>query len=61
MFKEKLKAVLFMALFTIGFILITAGMLVSFCGLAYMGYSVVLTVYGGCSLLATALIEEILK
>lgn len=53
MFKEKLKTVLFVALFTIGFILITAGMLVSFCGLAYMGYAVVLTVYGGCTLLAT--------
>nr|DAH25437.1 MAG TPA: hypothetical protein [Caudoviricetes sp.]DAN17255.1 MAG TPA: hypothetical protein [Caudoviricetes sp.]DAT80452.1 MAG TPA: hypothetical protein [Bacteriophage sp.]DAU56964.1 MAG TPA: hypothetical protein [Caudoviricetes sp.] len=36
-------------------------MLVSFCGLAYMGYAVVLTVYGGCSLLATALVEDILK
>lgn len=60
MFKEKLKAVLFVALFTIGFILITAGMLVSFCGLAYMGYAVVLTVYGGCTLLATVFVDELL-
>nr|DAZ39211.1 MAG TPA: hypothetical protein [Caudoviricetes sp.] len=36
-------------------------MLVSFCGFAYMRYAVVLTVYGGCSLLATALVEDILK
>lgn len=56
MFKEKLKA----ALFTIGFIFITAGMLVSFCGLAYMGYAVVLTVYGGCTLLATVFVDELL-
>ena len=60
MFKEKLKTVLFVALFTIGFILIIAGMLVSFCGLAYMGYAVVLTVYGGCTLLATVFVAELL-
>lgn len=60
MFKEKLEAVLFVALFAVGFILMAAGMLVSFCGLAYMGYAIVLTVYGGCLLLATALVDKIL-
>lgn len=60
MFKEKLKAVLFMVLSALGVVLMTAGILVSFCGLAYMGYAIVLTVYGGCSLLATVLVAEIL-
>lgn len=60
MFKEKLKTILFMVLFAVGFILMAAGILVSFCGLAYMGYAIVLTVYGGCSLLATVLVAQIL-